>query len=47
MLHLGLATCYTVVLEIYEYKIMRIGQFWRLLNFMRLIVRFYCQKDST
>ena len=27
---------------------MRIGQFWRLLNFMRfLIMRFYCQKDSS
>ena len=26
---------------------MRIGQFWRLLDFMRfLIIRFYCQKDS-
>ena len=27
---------------------MRIGQFWRLLNFMRfLIMRFYCQKVSS
>ena len=27
---------------------MQIGQFWRLLNFMRfLIMRFYCQKDSS
>ena len=42
------------VFEIYRsainfcgYKIMRIGQFWRLLTFMRfLIMRFYCQKDS-
>ena len=31
-----------------EYKMMQIGQFWRLLNFMWfLIMRFYCQKDSS
>ena len=39
---------YRSAINLYEYKIMRIGQFWRLLNFMRfLIMRFYCQKDSS
>ena len=38
---------YRSAIHLFEYKIMQIGQFWRLLNCMRfLIMRFYCQKDS-
>ena len=39
---------YRSAINLCGYKIKQIGQFWRLLNFMRfLIMQFYCQKDSS
>ena len=39
---------YCSAINLCEYKIMWIGQFWRLLNFVQfLIMWFYCQNDSS
>ena len=37
---------YRSAINLFEYKIMRIGQFWRLKLYGISIMQFYCQKDS-